>query len=164
MCVCDIWDPAIYIYTPTLPRPISIYTNILIPAYITFVYKLYGIDLAGNLCTCICHAHQWGMLYWCMWHWVVSHMIMSHVTHTHAFVEIKITRQEQPVSKCVTYNLSAGWQRCTGCRNLQVASCKRANNYRALLRRETYKDKLYYASLPLCSNLLSIRACIYIRA
>jgi len=82
MCVCDIWDPAIYIYTTTLPRPISIYINIHIPAYIMFVHKLYGIDLASNMCMCVCHAHQWGMLYWCVWHWVISHMIMSHVTHT----------------------------------------------------------------------------------
>jgi len=36
-----------------------------------------------------------------------------------------------------------GWRRCIGCFKLQVSFCKRATNYRALLRKETYNDKVW---------------------
>ena len=37
-------------------------------------------------------------------------------------------------------------------RQLLVSFCKRATNYRALLRKMTYKDKTSYGSLPPCSQ------------
>ena len=40
------------------------------------------------------------------------------------------------------------WRRLTGCLKLQVNFWKRATNYRALLRKMTYKDKASYGSLP----------------
>jgi len=43
-----------------------------------------------------------------------------------------------------------GWQRGIQCRNLPVSFRKRANKYRALLLKETFKDKASYASLPPC--------------
>jgi len=50
---------------------------------------------------------------------------------------------------CTTITHS-GWQQCQGCLKLQVSFCKRATNYRALLRKTTHKDKSSYGSLPLC--------------
>ena len=43
-----------------------------------------------------------------------------------------------------------GWRRLIGCLKLQVISCKRATNCRALLRKMTYKDTASYGSLPPC--------------
>ena len=45
---------------------------------------------------------------------------------------------------------TTGWRRCIGCLNLQVSFRKRANNYRALLRKMTYKDKASYDAVPPC--------------
>ena len=45
-----------------------------------------------------------------------------------------------------------GWRRTIGCLALQVAFRKRATNYRALLRKMTYKDKASYGSAPPCSS------------
>ena len=38
------------------------------------------------------------------------------------------------------------------CRNLYVTFCKRVTNYRALLRKMTYKNKASYGSSPPCAN------------
>ena len=64
-----------------------------------------------------------------------------------------------------TYNLSTGWRRCTGCLKLQVSFCKRANNYRTLLRKLTYKDKASYASSPpcICPTHLCV-LCFFVKA
>jgi len=43
-----------------------------------------------------------------------------------------------------------GWRRLTGCQRLQVVSCKRATNYRALLRKMTCQDTASYGSSPPC--------------
>jgi len=45
-----------------------------------------------------------------------------------------------------------GWRRLIGCLKSQVISHKRANNYRALLWKITYKDKASYASMPPCNH------------
>jgi len=42
------------------------------------------------------------------------------------------------------------WRRPIGCLKLQVIFCKRATNYRALLRKMTCKDKASYDSTPHC--------------
>jgi len=43
---------------------------------------------------------------------------------------------------------STGWRRLIGCLKLKVTFCKRATNYRALLRKMTQKDKAPYDSTP----------------
>jgi len=47
-----------------------------------------------------------------------------------------------------------GWRRLVGCLKLQIIFGKRATNYRALLRKITYKDKAfyYYDSMPPCRS------------
>jgi len=45
---------------------------------------------------------------------------------------------------------------CIGCLKLQVSFCKRATNYRVLLRKMTYEEKASYASLTPCTILPSI--------
>jgi len=44
-----------------------------------------------------------------------------------------------------------GWRRLVGCLKLQMIFRKRATDYRALLRKMTYKDKASYDSTPPCS-------------
>ena len=48
-----------------------------------------------------------------------------------------------------------GWRRHIWCPKLQVISRKRATNYRAHLRKMTYKDKASYGSPPHCTNQCS---------
>jgi len=50
-----------------------------------------------------------------------------------------------------------GWRRPIGCLKLQVIFRKRATNYRALLRKMTYKDKASYGSSPPCGTATVIR-------
>ena len=47
-----------------------------------------------------------------------------------------------------------GGRRPLGCLKMQVNFCKRATNYRALLRKTTYKDKASYGSSPPCNMWL----------
>jgi len=49
-------------------------------------------------------------------------------------------------------NKRTGWRRPIGCLKLQIIFCKRATNYRALLRKMTYKDKASYESSTPCNN------------
>jgi len=50
-------------------------------------------------------------------------------------------------------HLGTGWRRLIGCLNLQVIFGKRATNYRALLRKITYKDKVSDDSTPPCTRV-----------
>jgi len=47
-------------------------------------------------------------------------------------------------------NAYTGWPRPIGCLKLQVNFHKRASDYKALLRKMTYKDKASYGSSPPC--------------
>jgi len=51
-----------------------------------------------------------------------------------------------------THEWGTGWRRRIGCLMLQIISCKRTTNYRALLRKMTYRDKASYGSPPLCMS------------
>jgi len=51
--------------------------------------------------------------------------------------------------------LNTGWRRPRGCLKLQFIFRKRATNYRALMRKMTYKDKASYGSSPPCMNINS---------
>ena len=55
------------------------------------------------------------------------------------------------------YLLHAGCRRCTGCATVQVSFRQRATNYRALLRKMTYKDKASRASSPPCTSHHPVR-------
>jgi len=58
-----------------------------------------------------------------------------------------------------------GWRRPIGCLKLLVIFCKRATNYRALLRKMTYKDKASYGSLPPYISVYPFKymACWYLK-
>jgi len=60
-----------------------------------------------------------------------------------------------------TLNHATVRRRCTGCLKLQVSFCKRATNDRALLQKETHKDKAFCAFLPPFNSEI-IEVCIYI--
>ena len=50
------------------------------------------------------------------------------------------------------YVVGTGWRTPTGCLKLLVIFCKRATNYRALLREMTDNDKASYGSWPPCTH------------
>ena len=54
--------------------------------------------------------------------------------------------------------LETGWRRPTGCLKLQVIFCKRATNYRALLRKMISKDRAYYGSSTPCMTDTTAKA------
>jgi len=58
---------------------------------------------------------------------------------------------EAVVCHAQSYHSYTGWQRPIGCLKLPVIFRKRATNYRALLRKITYKDKASYGSSPPCT-------------
>ena len=65
--------------------------------------------------------------------------------------------------QCIhTEHQDTGQRRSIGCLRLQVMFRKRATNYRALLRKTTYKDKASYDFTPHCNNQDPQRMCIYI--
>ena len=55
---------------------------------------------------------------------------------------------------------STGWRRPIGCLKLHFIFCKRATNYRALLRKMTYEDKAAYDSTPPCT----VRVALFCRS
>jgi len=66
------------------------------------------------------------------------------------------------MSGIIRYNSTStrnatGWRRLIGCLKLQVIFRKRATNYRALLRKMTYKDKASYDSTPPCTLYSSLQ-------
>ena len=48
---------------------------------------------------------------------------------------------------------TTGWRKLTGRLKSREISRKRATNYRALVRKMTYKDKASYDSTPLCNTV-----------
>ena len=72
-------------------------------------------------------------------------------------------------------HVHTGWWRPTGCLKLQVIFCKRATNYRALLRKKTCKNNSSYGSSPPCTLIradrvgfrererVHVRACLDVR-
>ena len=73
---------------------------------------------------------------------IMSLLQGSFTKETYNFIDP--TNQSHPISA----RSSTGWRRCIGCLNLQVSLCKRATNYRALLRKMTYEDKASYVFPP----------------
>ena len=67
---------------------------------------------------------------------------MTYVQHSHCYLWHDSS----------TYD-DTGWRRPTRCLKLQIIFGKRATNYRALLRKITYKDKASYAFSPPCNTL-----------
>jgi len=57
----------------------------------------------------------------------------------------------------VVEDAHTGWRRRRGCLKLQVIFRRRATNYRALLRKMTYKDKTCCGSTPPCTCIPLIR-------
>jgi len=61
------------------------------------------------------------------------------------YIEIRICK------KVYIFHHDTGWRRPVRCLKLHVTLHKRATDYRALLRKTTYKDKASYESSPLCT-------------
>ena len=98
--------------------------------------------------------------------WVVSRMNesyliwMSRVTHkvtneswrtlmSHVTYEWVMSHMNE---SCHVWLRHTVWRRCIGCLKLQVSFRNSANNYRALLRKMTYRDKASYDATPPCST------------
>jgi len=81
--------------------------------------------------------------------YIHSHVrIPSTHTHTHAYPHLRgLCAHTHMYTRARTLRTHAhtpitGWRRLIGCLTLQVVFRKRANNYRALLRKMTYKNKV----------------------
>ena len=81
--------------------------------------------------------HMCDITHSCVWH--DSFICVTLLIHT----KIILFLLSQPPT---------GWRRPIGCLKLQVIFRKRATNYRALLRKMTYKDKTSNGSTPLYST------------
>jgi len=104
----------------------------------------YDSSMCVTWLTCV-----WGMTYLCVWQnsfmfvtWLMYVFDMRYLclrdymcdmTHSHLW-----------------HVVHTGWQKPIGCLKLQVIFCKRATNYRALLRKMTCEDKASYESSPPC--------------
>jgi len=85
----------------------------------------------------------------------------SSLTPIFLFTHSHIPLHSLPYSYiCATYsnigsspNRNAVWRRLIRCLKLQVIFCKRADNYRALLRKMTCEDKASYDSTPPCMRV-----------
>jgi len=93
-------------------------------------YESSLVCMSESSCECVCA---------CTW--------VSHVTRTCGWVMSHI-----PVMPASISWHDTKWRRCIGCLKLQVSFCKRATNYRALLRKITCKDKASYESSLLCMS------------
>ena len=61
------------------------------------------------------------------------------------------------------YGYGAEWRRLIGCLKLQVIPPEKATNYRALVRKMTYKDKVSYESSPPCMfSVKLLHTCAYV--
>ena len=76
--------------------------------------------------------------------------------HTHRYTSPTLTR---------TYSsryIHTGWRKPIRCLKLHIIFCKRATNYRALLRKKTYKDMAFYDSTQPCTyNHIYTHICRY---
>ena len=71
-------------------------------------------------------------------------------THVNATCHTHPTWHDSFIYVSHTWVLHTGWRRLIGSPKLQIIFHKRATNYRALLRKMTYRDKGSYESSPPC--------------
>jgi len=115
----------------------------------------YQDNVSDNVCVDVC----------IVWHILLMHRhIIIIIIHRHMIWHINTIHGHIVMILCHRLSLrmcvcerqrvwekeGTGWRRPLGCLNLQVIFCKRANNYRALLRKMTCKDKASYGSSPPC--------------
>ena len=74
-------------------------------------------------------------------------------------LQLKASYESPPPFGNSCLDIAKGWRRLIKCLKLQVIFRKRATNYRALLRKITYRDKAPYDSTPRCSAASSIHVC-----
>jgi len=73
-----------------------------------------------------------------------------------AFILVTVARDS---GSPYTPTYDTGWRECIGCLKMQVFFCKRATNFRVLLRKMTYKDKASYVVTPPCSTRERSKQC-----
>jgi len=81
-----------------------------------------------------------------------THTYTHTLTHTTSFATVASPFLSFELHSATPPSASrTGWRRLVRCLKVQVIFRKRANNYRALLRKMTYEDKASYDSTPPCS-------------
>jgi len=99
-------------------------------------------SVCRNVCCSVCCSAEWEeySLYWRLaWHPRYDDEIARWL------VDVVCTTETYMYESAMAHM----WRRLIGCLKLQVIFCKRSTNYRALLRKMTYKDMASYPSSPL---------------
>ena len=112
-----------------------------------YIYECIRADFCHQLCACMCKYTWYNEciymnLYVCMYVRVDFCPWIRACMCTYTWYCIR--------------EYDTGWRRHIGCLKLLVMFRKRATNYRALLRKLTYKDKASYDPTPPCMIL-----CVY---
>jgi len=155
-CVCHTWHHS---YLCGMAHS---YTCGMVHSYMCDMVHSYMFDMDPYMCD-MAHSYMCDMAHSYMSH--ITCVCLTHHTHIPLFwtrpkfmnwcvCAVCVCVSRVGVCACVKCHIvntyDTGWQRPTGCLNLQVIFGKRATNYRALLRKMTYKDKASYASSPPC--------------
>jgi len=87
-----------------------------------------------------------------LYHYTLQHTADTQTPHLLCFVLSRLKGPGRLLQYICGHTRATGWRRPIGCLKLQVIFRKRATNYRALLRKATYKDKTSYDSRPPCKS------------
>jgi len=111
------------------------------------IYVCVCVCARACLCACACACACWcscgclSKVSRVAYEWVMSH---SKSLVTNEWVTSYTNETSHTRMSYITYrwrNHCTGWRRCIGCLKLPVSFRKKAMNYRALLRKMTYKDQ-----------------------
>jgi len=119
-----------------------------------YVCRIHGTNINNRVTR---HKYKWTVSHF-------THMNGSchtwHVTHMNVSCHAELCGLDtSPTEIILILNEEAaralmytGWRRPIECLKLQVIFRKRATNYKALLRKMTYKDKACYDDMPPCTS------------
>jgi len=117
---------------------------------------IHACQLAG-IHVCIRHVVYMWYIYTTIHTCMYINVYMYTCIQIYVYMCMHLQKQHPPPSLQSSYilytNTNTGWRRCIGCLRLQVSFRKRTTNYRALLRKTTYKDKASYGSAPPCKHI-----------
>ena len=153
LCIYIYWYIYIYVYIYIY---IHTYTHIYICIYI-YIYHYIYVYISTFVCIHICIYVRTCNIY-------ISYTYINKnadtdtdtsidaVCDTGTDIYTELERSQASTQRTTLREVYTGWRRRIGCLKLQVIFCKRATNYRALVRKMTNNDMASYASSPPCTT------------